>query len=530
MLAAPWPVSVSGGGEICGVDVGPGGGPWASDYTLQKVFKYSASGTATGTIDIGFNSCKVAVDHSNGDVYAAPYSGGEIVKFTAASGYTTQVKFPAPGVGNPGLAVNDAEHKLYVGNGSSSVEVYDTETAGLVETITLPEGGGSGIAVDEATDTLFATVGFGASGYIVEYLGLTTPKATTGEPIGNSEVSGTADPNGVGPITECYFEYGLTTAYGGKQNCAESTPIASEESVHANLPGLTGEETYHYRLVLTNGEPHVVGRGADKTIIPHNVKGLTTEPATEVTQESAVLNAKYEGTGEDTHYYFEWGQTTSYGHKTATPPGDDDGVKTGPATVFTEIAGLEPGITYHYRVVGQNTVGVSKAGDRSFTTYELPSIDSVTSSHLTAKLGRHRHQDQSARIRNDLLRRIRDHHRLRLDRADPERRSGRGQHAAARHRPPDRPAAGPIPLQRRRQKQMGAGPQRRPELQLLPPGMPELDGASAERKPVPARLPCLRARLARRNREHRALQRRSDAEPVRDQSAAVRLHRRGSGG
>ncbi len=385
-----FPVSVPGAGEICGVEAGPGGEAWGGNFTQRKIFKYTAAGTANGTIEIGFNFCKFAVDHSNGDVYVQPYSGGEVVKFTAASGYTTQVNFPASGANNPGMAVNGAEHKLYVGTGSPEVKAYDTETAGLVETITLPAGGGNGLAVDEGTDTLFATVGGGGEGYIVEYLGLTTPKATTGEPTGNSEVSGTADPNGVGPITECYFEYGPTTSYEispgvkGKQGCTESVPFNSVQTVHAILPNLTGEETYHYRLVLSNGEPHVVGKGGDKTIVPHNVKGLATEPATEITSESALLNATFEGNGEDTHYYFEWGQTTNYGHKTAIPPGDDAGSPTAITTISTPLSGLDQGTTYHYRVVGQNPIGVSVAKDVSFTTHELPSIDSATTSHLTA--------------------------------------------------------------------------------------------------------------------------------------------------
>jgi hypothetical protein len=389
VLNSPWPVSVSGGGEICGVDTGPSGGAWAGDYSQSKIFKYSASGTPEGTISTGFNVCKVAVDHANGDVFAASYGGGQVSKFTAASGYTTSVPFPSAG-GEPGMAVNGGEDKLYVGNGSSTVKVYDTETAALVETITLPASGGNGIAVDEGTDTLFATVGSGESGYIVEYLGLTTPKATTGEPTGNSQVSGTADPNGVGPITECYFEYGTDTKYEispgvkGKQSCNESVPFNSVETVHADLPGLTGEETYHYRLVLTNGEPHVIGRGADKTIVPHNVKGLTTEAATEVTQESARLNASFEGTNEDTKFYFEWGQSTHYGHQTAMPPGEDAGTTTGHTPISAKVSGLDPGVTYHYRVVAENLIGVSKAADKTLKTFELPSIESFTSKNVTA--------------------------------------------------------------------------------------------------------------------------------------------------
>ncbi|HEY7257110.1 MAG TPA: hypothetical protein VH476_10560 [Solirubrobacterales bacterium] len=383
-LGSPWPVSVSGGGETCGVDVTATGEVWGGNYSQEKIVKYTASGAAAGSISIGFSFCKFAIDHSTGDIYVLPYNGGEIVKFTAASGYTTKVNFPAAGDGNAGLAVNGLEHKLYVGNSTAQLKAYDTETGSLVETIELGASGGRGLAVDEGTDTLFVTVGSGASGVIREYLGLKTPKATTGEPIGNSEVSGIADPNEVGPITECYFEYGLTPAYGSKQNCAESLPIATEEAVSAELPGLIGEETYHYRLVLANGEPNVIGRGGDRTIVPHNVKGLTTEAATEITQQSAVLNAGFEGTGEDTRYYFEWGQTTAYGHKTAVPPGDDAGVTTGPTHISTEVTSLEPGITYHYRVVGENSIGISKANDRTFKTNELPSIESSTSSHLTA--------------------------------------------------------------------------------------------------------------------------------------------------
>jgi hypothetical protein len=385
-----FPVQIAPPREICGVDVGPGGGPWGGNYSGGgSVVKFKPDGTADGTIPIGTSFCKLAVNRANGDVFIQPYSGGEIFKLSASSGYTTKTNFPAPGSNEPGMAVNGAEEKLYVTSGNT-IKAYNTETAALIETVTLPETASGGVAVDEGTDTLFATVGFGESGYIVEYLGLTTPKATTGEPTANSEVSGTADPNGVGPITECYFEYGTSTSYEiepnvkGEQPCTESTPFNSVQTVHAVLPNLTGEQTYHYRLVLSNGEPHVIGKGGDKTIVPHNVKGLVTKPATEITHDSATLNAEFEGTNEDTHYYFEWGQTTYFGHKTATPPGDDAGVTTGPTAVSTPISNLESGITYHFRVVAQNDIGVSIVADKTFTTTGPPSIDSATTSHLTA--------------------------------------------------------------------------------------------------------------------------------------------------
>ena len=356
----------------------------AANDENQAVSKFTAAGAANGTIPIGFSFCKLAVDPSNNDLYVVKYGGGQIVKFTASSNYVDSSIFVEGGHGNAGVAINGAEGKVYVGNGSSEVKAYSTTTGALLETIDLGAPGGLGIAVDEGTDTLFVTVGSGATGVIKEYLGLETPKATTGEPIGNSEVSGTADPNGQGNITECYFEYGTTAAYGETEPCAETLPITNVQSVHANLLGLNGEETYHYRLVVGNGDPFRIGRGADKTIVPHNVKGLFTDPATEITQESATLNAHFEGTNEDTFVYFEYGRTTGYGKKTALPPGEEVGVTTGPTAVSKPISGLSQGVTYHYRVVAKNDIGLSqKTNDQTFTTYAAPTISSFSTKAVT---------------------------------------------------------------------------------------------------------------------------------------------------
>jgi hypothetical protein len=385
-LGGNWPVTIPGEGETCGVDVTGNGEVWAGNFSQSKIFKYTAAGTPNGTLSPGFNVCKLVIDRANEDLFVPTYGGGHIFKFTASSGYSEKIEFPEAGASEPGLAINGAEGKLYVGTGGETVNVYDTGTGGLIETVNLGGSGGFGLAVDEGTDTLFATVGNGESGTIKEWLGVITPKAITGEPVGNSKVSGIANPNGVGPITECYFEFALASAATFEPThpaCEEPTPIAAEETVHATLPGLVGEETYKYRLVVSNGQPHGTNKGPTKTITPHNVKGLLTQPATEVTQESAVLNATFEGNGEDTHYYFEWGQTTNYGHRTATPPGLDAGSPTVLTPLSAAIGGLTPGVTYHYRVVGENGIGESRAADKSFKAAELPSIDSATAIHIS---------------------------------------------------------------------------------------------------------------------------------------------------
>ena len=266
-LGGRWPVP--NGTETCGVTVTGSGEVWSSTFNNSfRLNKFDATGVSQGNLQVGFYFCRIIVDPTTGDLYVAPYEGSNpIVKFSAASGYTEKTTIAPAGYFLPGLAINGLQHKLYVGNGTSTVKAYDTRTGALIESIDLGAEGGLGLAVDEATDTLFAAVGTEQTGEIKEFFGSPTPKATTGEPTGNMEVSGTADPNGVGPITACYFEYGLSRSYGSKVKCDEPTPISSTETVHATLPNLVGGEAYHYRLVLANAEPNVIGKGADETIV-----------------------------------------------------------------------------------------------------------------------------------------------------------------------------------------------------------------------------------------------------------------------
>jgi hypothetical protein len=72
--------------------------------------------------------------------------------------------------------------------------------------------------------------------------------------------------------------------------------------------------------------------------------------------------------GTDTHYYFQYGETTAYG--SATGEGDA-GSGMGLVSKSNTITSLLPGVTYHYRIVAKNSAGQEVAGnDRTFTTLE----------------------------------------------------------------------------------------------------------------------------------------------------------------
>ena len=86
----------------------------------------------------------------------------------------------------------------------------------------------------------------------------------------------------------------------------------------ATLPGIEGEHIYAYRLVVSNGEPGAVAAGIQKPLLLHNVEGLVNDPASEMQRNTAKINAHFEGTNEETTYYFEYGQTKAYGSRFPT--------------------------------------------------------------------------------------------------------------------------------------------------------------------------------------------------------------------
>ncbi len=209
----------------------------------------------------------------------------------------------------------------------------------------------------------------------VTYHPVSNPTTTAGT------LGATIDPNGGGEVTGCRFEYGTTNGYsGGELPCQPATHFSATTDVSAALSALTTGTTYHYRVVALDANG--VKYGEDQTYTPSDALGLTTEPATELAEDAAELNASFVGNGEQTHYYFEWGETAAYGQQTPdsmTSPAD--GTQEG---LSSHLSGLAPFSTYHYRVVAKNGPGASNTsvgGDRVFTT--LPGIPTVVGDSAT---------------------------------------------------------------------------------------------------------------------------------------------------
>jgi len=96
---------------------------------------------------------------------------------------------------------------------------------------------------------------------------------------------------------------------------------------------------------------------------------VTTNPATELRNNSAKLNGKLDDDGgEACDCGFEWGETDAYGETTATES------KITGESFFQNITGLSAGTLYHFRAKATNSIGTGYGDDEIFMT-TIPSAD-----------------------------------------------------------------------------------------------------------------------------------------------------------
>ena len=92
------------------------------------------------------------------------------------------------------------------------------------------------------------------------------------------------------------------------------------------------------------------------------------EGTTALGYHSATITGSLNPNGSDTHYYFEYGLTTSYGTDSPAYPGNPAGIGTSPVSENASLSGLKAGTTYHYRLVASNYIGTTAGADHEFKT------------------------------------------------------------------------------------------------------------------------------------------------------------------
>jgi hypothetical protein len=372
-----------------GITVDASGNLWAFDLRSDQMFEFEQNGTFLqdwSTRDA--HPSGIAVDGAD-DLYFDG-SEGRIEKYSATGEFIGKLTGEAVEGGNsgapaPGLAVDPASGEVYVDLGDS-IEHFTSScklakefeaTCEPVETFgALQLTGGAGLAVDPGTNAAYADTVYAANTTANRIDGFAPSLAAVTSASSNvlattATVAGTVNPE-ASAVSECKFEYGSSTEYGHSVPCEETvgagtTPV----EVHANLTGLEGGTTYHYRVAATNAKATVAGEDGTFTTLPLPV--LTSAEAVNVTASSATLQATLNPAGlQVTACEFQYGTSTAYDHAVPCEQSPAQiGAGATPVFVSANIPGpgmppLAANTPYHWRLVARDADGASATPDHTF--------------------------------------------------------------------------------------------------------------------------------------------------------------------
>jgi hypothetical protein len=199
--------------------------------------------------------------------------------------------------------------------------------------------------------------------------------------------SGTVNPTGV--ETTYYFAYIGEAGYqaalakGAPNPYAEgetTAPIGAGSSYETQAVGpipasaMLPETTYRYELVARNELGVTIGPDETVRTLSRTPPTVTTGGARGVSQNAATLSGTVGTNGLQTEYGFQIG-TEAGNYGPATGLGSVGGALT--ETVTLTLGELQPGTTYHYRVLATNSDGASYGADQTFTTPAFPALLTV---------------------------------------------------------------------------------------------------------------------------------------------------------
>jgi hypothetical protein len=101
---------------------------------------------------------------------------------------------------------------------------------------------------------------------------------------------------------------------------------------------------------------------------PTNGPTASTGAAREVTNTSVTLSGAVQPNGQPTEYAFQYGSSTQYPQETAV---QNAGSGAASVAVTATVIGLQPGTTYHFRLIAANAHGSAAGADVTFRTAGL---------------------------------------------------------------------------------------------------------------------------------------------------------------
>jgi hypothetical protein len=157
------------------------------------------------------------------------------------------------------------------------------------------------------------------------------------------------------------------------------------EPVSVHVSGLAAHTTYEVRAKAHNEKGPGEGGPVSFTTL-FDPPSVTTKAASEVKKTTAVLNGTINTHESATTYHFEYG--LKKGEYVSVSSGGSLGAGTENVSVKDEIKSLEPGTTYHFRLMATNSGGTTYGADEALTTSSLSWTTQTTPSPAGAKSSR----------------------------------------------------------------------------------------------------------------------------------------------
>ncbi len=183
-------------------------------------------------------------------------------------------------------------------------------------------------------------------------------------------LNGSVNPNGI--EATYYFEYGTSTSYGSSTYPGDAGTGKITEPESYPISGLQSGTTYHYRIVAYSDTG--TSDGGDHTFTTDGPVEAVTGIAENIQLTGVTLTGTVNPRGYDAKYYFQYGESTSYGLSTSE---GDAGTGTSPVPESASISGLLPVSIYHYRIVATSGGITSYGDDKTVTTQTVNHSPSV---------------------------------------------------------------------------------------------------------------------------------------------------------
>lgn len=314
----------------------------------DRIEHLGGDGSSKGRLDIptpngSYSPWAIAVNPQNGDVavglpprFVGP-DDTAIQIFSATNDLKETIRVPPAVAGeNHSLAFSPDGGKLYVALGDGTAHVYQLGTRPGLDAPTISE-----IAPNGAR--------------------LTGVVATGGEPsLARFEYCLASDPcakflgsDGSSPWHRLTDNSGLSDG--------------DHDTIVEDATGLQPNTKYLVRSYAINEGSQVENLSTTVAFTTTLTPPVVQTGAASATDTAADLAGTIDTVGDQTTYHFEYGTTASYGSRVpAVEAIAGNGRK--PRTFTQTAQGLQPGTTYHYRLVATNAAGTTAGEDRTFTT------------------------------------------------------------------------------------------------------------------------------------------------------------------